>query len=375
MYVCSIINTQKIKEFDENIDIIITKQKTDSNFISKSSSTTIEGNVEISDLIKQKQDISISKDQYDEYLKKNKIQIDDICIKLFPNLNSGFQVVTEKTVNTEIENDKNIEKPNEDSNNSKLEIVKEEAKEVENGEFSEVYYSATDIRNKSTSFENSTIDINASAFNSAMNFYESISSICEKVRLFTDVPTSLKFLKRELIDINTYLPANVYIPFAKLRNYIIAHISIPETRIFKTKNRAPYMLVLELIRVEEINAKNESQNTPFEKKNKSFDKKKKDRQTRKTVANKKSFGFVMDKLRSSFYSSSSANSDDSISEYGYSDSPKSNSGKKANKSQPKIKSKISIPLFINNKIYENDIQNSKAITVSKFDKDDNIRKM
>jgi hypothetical protein len=48
------INIQRIKDFDENIDIIITKQKKNPNLVTKTSPLTIESNTDITDLIKKK---------------------------------------------------------------------------------------------------------------------------------------------------------------------------------------------------------------------------------------------------------------------------------------------------------------------------------
>jgi len=55
--------------------------------------------------------------------------------------------------------------------------------------------------------------------------------------------------------INKNLPSNNYIPFIKdsVRNYVIAHIPVSEARIFRTKNRAPYCITLEIFRIDELN--------------------------------------------------------------------------------------------------------------------------
>jgi len=64
-----------------------------------------------------------------------------------------------------------------------------------------------------------------------------------------------KTLLNELNKLNKNLPSNTYIPFLKesIRNYIVCHIPISEARIYKTKNRSPYMITLECVRLEEIN--------------------------------------------------------------------------------------------------------------------------
>ena len=62
------------------------------------------------------------------------------------------------------------------------------------------------------------------------------------------------FLRREVTYMNKSLPANVYLPFLKdsLRNFIICHIPITELKIFRTKNRAPFMITIEVMRMDEI---------------------------------------------------------------------------------------------------------------------------
>jgi hypothetical protein len=64
-----------------------------------------------------------------------------------------------------------------------------------------------------------------------------------------------KTLINELNKVNKILPSNAYIPFVNnsIRNYIVCHIPISEARIFKTKNRSPYMITVECVRLEEIN--------------------------------------------------------------------------------------------------------------------------
>lgn len=64
----------------------------------------------------------------------------------------------------------------------------------------------------------------------------------------------LQILQKELFKINTMLPSNIYIPFLSdaIRNYVIVHIPVSETKIFRTKNRAPYMITVEMIRIDEL---------------------------------------------------------------------------------------------------------------------------
>lgn len=53
---------------------------------------------------------------------------------------------------------------------------------------------------------------------------------------------------------NKQLPGCVYIPFVSqsMRNYAVLHIVAEESRIFKTKERAPIMLAIEVYRPTEI---------------------------------------------------------------------------------------------------------------------------
>ena len=57
--------------------------------------------------------------------------------------------------------------------------------------------------------------------------------------------------------INMHLPANVYIPFvtSSMRNYVVLHIKVMEAKVFVTKTKAPYLIVIEVFRPEEANFK------------------------------------------------------------------------------------------------------------------------
>lgn len=61
-------------------------------------------------------------------------------------------------------------------------------------------------------------------------------------------------MRTKLKEVNKQLPAAVYIPFLneKARNYAVLHIAADESRIFKTKERAPVMLTLEVYRPIEL---------------------------------------------------------------------------------------------------------------------------
>ena len=62
---------------------------------------------------------------------------------------------------------------------------------------------------------------------------------------------------------NKFLPASVYIPFVSdsLRNYTVLNIVTSESRLFLTKERAPYMIVLELFRPDEMKTACEERET------------------------------------------------------------------------------------------------------------------
>lgn len=96
-------------------------------------------------------------------------------------------------------------------------------------------------------------DRNLTSFLSNVNFIDKLSNICEIIRI-APADNQLIILQQELNIINKLLPSNIYIPFLseKIRNYIIVHIPVSETKIFRTKNRAPYMLTIEVIRIDEL---------------------------------------------------------------------------------------------------------------------------
>lgn len=68
------------------------------------------------------------------------------------------------------------------------------------------------------------------------------------------VPNQLEYLHHKLKEINKQLPAAVYLPFvhASKRNYAVLHIAADESRIFKTKERAPLLLCIEVYRPIEL---------------------------------------------------------------------------------------------------------------------------
>ena len=97
-------------------------------------------------------------------------------------------------------------------------------------------------------------DINLSSFLSNINFVDHLCNICAILESMP-VINQHKTLLNELEKINKILPSNSYIPFVRdsIRNYVVCHFPISEARIFKTKNRSPYMITIECIRLEEIN--------------------------------------------------------------------------------------------------------------------------
>ena len=96
-------------------------------------------------------------------------------------------------------------------------------------------------------------DKNLASFLSEINFFDNLCNICEMIRE-THIDNQLKLLQYEMSEINKLLPSNVYIPFLSetIRNYVIVHIPVSEVTIFRTKNRAPYMITIELIRIDEL---------------------------------------------------------------------------------------------------------------------------
>jgi hypothetical protein len=98
-----------------------------------------------------------------------------------------------------------------------------------------------------------TEDINLSSFLSSVNFVDHLCNICEVIRS-TNPLDQHKTLLNEIKKVNKILPANIYIPFLNdsIRYYVIGQIPVSEIKIFKTKNRAPFMITVEAFRLEEI---------------------------------------------------------------------------------------------------------------------------
>jgi phosphatidylinositol 4-kinase len=97
-------------------------------------------------------------------------------------------------------------------------------------------------------------DINLSSFLSNINFVDHLCNICIILESMP-LKSQHRTLLNELNKVNKNIPSNTYIPFLRdsIRNYVVCHIPISEAKIYKTKNRSPYMITLECIRLEEIN--------------------------------------------------------------------------------------------------------------------------
>ena len=96
-------------------------------------------------------------------------------------------------------------------------------------------------------------DINLSSFLANINFIDHLCYISKLINS-TSLDLQAKVFAQELNIVNKLLPSNIYVPFINdsIRNYVIVHIPISECKIFKTKNKAPYLLTFELIRLDEL---------------------------------------------------------------------------------------------------------------------------
>jgi phosphatidylinositol 4-kinase len=97
-------------------------------------------------------------------------------------------------------------------------------------------------------------DINLTSFLSNINFFDHLTNICERIRFIDSPEMRQSELIKEMTKINENLPYNVYIPFSnrEIRNNLICHISIKDTKVYKTKERAPIILTFECFRLEEL---------------------------------------------------------------------------------------------------------------------------
>ena len=102
-------------------------------------------------------------------------------------------------------------------------------------------------------FTNKVDDVNLLSFHSVISFFDDLCKIGRDL-IGKDSSQFKEIIINEITKINKNLPANVYLPFLtnNTRNYIIVHIPVTELKVFKTKERVPFMLVFEMIRLDEI---------------------------------------------------------------------------------------------------------------------------
>ena len=110
--------------------------------------------------------------------------------------------------------------------------------------------------------ENEIDDVNLLSFHSVISFFDDLCKIGRDLK-GKDSSKFKEIIINEITKINKKLPANVYLPFLSnnTRNYIIVHIPVTELKIFKTKERVPFMLVFEMIRLNEILYEIEKENS------------------------------------------------------------------------------------------------------------------
>lgn len=88
------------------------------------------------------------------------------------------------------------------------------------------------------------------AYQSTPNFIRRLTDISDEVMTYNTPQEKKLFLKQALCDVNTRLPAQVYIPFVNksMRTHAVLHIAVDEAKIFQTKERAPLLLCIEAYR-------------------------------------------------------------------------------------------------------------------------------
>ena len=81
-----------------------------------------------------------------------------------------------------------------------------------------------------------------------------LKRLCEIADSLIGIPNKKEVLNEQLRVLNKQLPGAVYLPFVNqsMRNYAVLHIVAEETRIFKTKERCPLLLCIEVYRPTEI---------------------------------------------------------------------------------------------------------------------------
>ena len=118
------------------------------------------------------------------------------------------------------------------------------------------YSYCTNSEDEITNFMNQIdgTDINLTSFLSTINFFDHLASISERIRYIEEQSEREKELFKEIAKINEELPLNIYLPFSnsKMRNFLIGNFSIPNCKVFKTKERSPFLLTAECFRLEEI---------------------------------------------------------------------------------------------------------------------------
>lgn len=91
---------------------------------------------------------------------------------------------------------------------------------------------------------------NTSGYLSTPFFAFSLTNLCN---LILSSSNREEALFKGLQQINMHLPSQVYIPFvnASMRNYLVLHIKVMEAKVFVTKERAPFLIWVEVFRPEE----------------------------------------------------------------------------------------------------------------------------
>ena len=81
-----------------------------------------------------------------------------------------------------------------------------------------------------------------------------IKRVCEISDDLIGLEDKKSYLQEQLHYLNKQLPAAVYLPFVNqsMRNYAVLHVVVEECRIFRTKERCPLLLCIEVYRPAEI---------------------------------------------------------------------------------------------------------------------------
>lgn len=92
---------------------------------------------------------------------------------------------------------------------------------------------------------------NDTSYMSTPFIVKALTNVCEQVLESEDKE---KALLEGLNDINSQLPAKVYIPLVRqsARNFTVLRIRTSEAKVFVTKTRAPFLCVMEVYRPEEL---------------------------------------------------------------------------------------------------------------------------